>query len=94
MSKYEKIGVLSDLRLLERFLDKRPTRHDNSSLYRRSLEYFGSWNNMMKAAGYKVKYYQHPKIPNKINPEIPLITAKRFSIILYKVQLEFLDPGG
>ncbi len=27
-------------------------------------------------------------------PEEPLITAKRFSIILYKVQLEFLDPGG
>src|SRR3989344_2310424 len=27
-------------------------------------------------------------------PETPLITAKRFSIILYKVQLEFLDLGG
>jgi len=29
------------------------------------------------------------KIPGK-----PLITAKRFSIILYKIQLEILDPGG
>jgi len=27
-------------------------------------------------------------------PEIPLITAKRFSIILYKIQIEYLDPGG
>ncbi len=27
-------------------------------------------------------------------PDKPLITAKRFSIILYKVQLEILDPGG
>jgi len=27
-------------------------------------------------------------------PEVPLITAKRFSIILYKIQLELSDPGG
>jgi len=29
------------------------------------------------------------KIPSK-----PLITAKRFSIILYKIQLEYINPGG
>jgi putative transposase len=27
-------------------------------------------------------------------PKTPLISAKRFSIILYKIQLEFSDPGG
>ena len=33
------------------------------------------------------------KIYNKV-PEKPIITAKRFSIILYKTRLELLDPGG
>ena len=33
------------------------------------------------------------KIYDKV-PEQPLITAKRFSIILYKARLELLDPEG
>ena len=68
MFNAEEINLILGVRNLEKELGRRPTKHDNSALYQRSVKYFGSWNKMMEAAGYKVKYYQYPKIPDKLTP--------------------------
>ena len=48
---------------LERKLGRRPTKWDSGTLYRYSRKYLGSWNNLMKAAGYQVKSHQYPTVP-------------------------------
>lgn len=70
MYKFDKNILIKDLRKLHRNLSRRPTRHDNNSLYQKSRKYFGSWNKMMENAGYKVKYYQYPKIPSKLTQDL------------------------
>ena len=70
MLKNEKSKLIFEIKNLEKELDRRPTKHDNSSLYNKSRKYFGSWNKMMESAGYKVIYYQYPKIPRKLTPEL------------------------
>jgi intein/homing endonuclease len=65
--KWNKEKIIKELLVLEKKLKRRPTKHDHSNLYFLSRKYFGSWNNLMKAAGYEVKYYQKPKISNS-NP--------------------------
>jgi len=70
MFELNKNKLILDVKNLEKELGKRPTRHHNSSLYRKSRKYFGSWNKMMEKAGYKVRYYQYPKIPKKLTPDL------------------------
>ncbi|MFH1840094.1 MAG: LAGLIDADG family homing endonuclease [Nanoarchaeota archaeon] len=55
ISKKELIKKISEL---EKDLDRRPNKRDNSSLYYYARKYFGSWNNLMKSAGFKTKFRQ------------------------------------
>lgn len=61
--------ILERLIELEVKLKRRPTKRDNSTLYFLSRKYFGSWNNLMKKAGYKVKHRQKAQLP-KINSKL------------------------
>jgi DNA-binding transcriptional regulator WhiA len=64
--KWTKKKILEEILLLEKRLGRVPVKRDNSNLYSLSRKYFGSWNNLMKEAGYIVKERQHPIIP-KLN---------------------------
>lgn len=70
MVQTEKNDIILKVKYLEKELGRRPTKHDNSALYSRSRKYFGSWNKMMETAGYKVRYYQYPKIPKKLTKDL------------------------
>ena len=66
----KKEELIKELKRLHSKLKRRQTKHDNASLYGKSIRYFGSWNKFMKLAGYKVRDYQYPKLPNKLTPEL------------------------
>jgi len=44
-------------------LNRKPKKRDDNSLYFASRQIFGSWNNLMKASGYDVQFYQKIKSP-------------------------------
>ena len=54
-SKKELIEKVFDLEVR---LGRRPTKRDDNFLYLASRKVFGSWNNLMNAAGYETKFYQ------------------------------------
>lgn len=72
--KRDKEFVLKNLKNLHTKLGRRPVKRDYSNLYFLSRKYFGSWNNLMKEAGYSVKEFQ--------NPDIPDITSRDFYYFL------------
>jgi len=66
--KWNKQLVLDEVKKLGKKLKRKPAKRDNSNLYSLSRKYFGTWNNMMKKAGYNVKFKQKINLP-KICPE-------------------------
>lgn len=62
--------VIERIHQLHQELERRPTKWDNSQLYRKTRKFFGTWNNAMEKAGYKVKRNQFPDIPDKLTPEL------------------------
>ncbi len=67
---FKKEELISQVKDLEKQLGRRPTKHDNSAIYQKSVKYFGSWNKMMENAGYEVRYYHYPKIPKILTSEL------------------------
>lgn len=57
------------LKILHHSLRRRPKKRDDNYLYFMSRKYFGSWNKMMKEAGYECKDYQNPKIPKEFSSQ-------------------------
>jgi intein/homing endonuclease len=55
ISKNELIRQVKDIAVK---LKRRPQKRDDMILNYNARKYFGSWNNLMKSAGYKVRYYQ------------------------------------
>jgi intein/homing endonuclease len=55
--------IISEIHELHKKLKRRPVKRDSSILYHMSRKYFGTWNNAMKNAGYKVKIFQNVFIP-------------------------------
>jgi len=70
MRKWNKERVIPTIKQLHKELKKRPQKRDDSGLYAATRKFFGSWNNAMEKAGYKVKRTQKPKIPKKLTPEL------------------------
>ena len=62
--------LIQKIKELHKELGRRPKKRDNNSLSRYSRLIFGSWNKLMEAAGYTVKFYQKPKIPKKLTPHL------------------------
>jgi len=60
--KISKKELIKNVLTLEIKLGRKPKKRDNSTLYANSRKVFGSWNNLMEAAGYEVRFYQ--KIDN------------------------------
>ncbi|MFH0701831.1 MAG: LAGLIDADG family homing endonuclease [Candidatus Woesearchaeota archaeon] len=50
--------LIERLLVLEKERGRRPKKRDNNSLYKNSRRLFGSWNKMMEAAGYEVRFIQ------------------------------------
>ncbi len=57
--KISKRELIKRIHNLEQSLGRRPVKRDNGTLYNYSRELFGSWNNLMKAAGYDVRLFQN-----------------------------------
>jgi len=55
--------IIKEIKLLHKNLRRRPVKRDNHALNYKTRKYFGSWNNAMKAAGYKVYTPQIPTLP-------------------------------
>ena len=68
--RWDKKKILDEINFLEKKIGRMPVKRDNSNLYFLSRKYFGSWNNMMKEAGYNVKYKQKPKVPSLNSNEL------------------------
>lgn len=66
--KWSKGMVVEKIRSLEQELGRRPVKRDRAILYQRSRQFFGAWNRAMAAAGYSVKKFQVPRLP-EIGPE-------------------------
>jgi len=62
--KWSKNIVVSRIKALEKKLGKRPVKRDASTLYQKSREFFGTWNNALYAAGYTINKKQIPRIPD------------------------------
>lgn len=60
--KWDKKKIINALKELENKLKRRPAKKDSSNLYHLSRKYFGSWNNLLKEAGYKIREIQRPTI--------------------------------
>jgi intein/homing endonuclease len=56
--KIPKTKLIQEVISLEHKLNRKPMKRDNSSLNYYARKLFGSWNNLMKASGYEVKFYQ------------------------------------
>ncbi|MDP7141247.1 MAG: LAGLIDADG family homing endonuclease [Candidatus Woesearchaeota archaeon] len=56
--KISKNELIKRVKILENKLNRKPKKRDDNTLYCYSRKLFGSWNNLMKSAGYKVIYYQ------------------------------------
>ncbi len=53
--------LIERLLVLEKQLGRKPKKRDNNSLYAASRRIFGSWNKLMEAAGYEVRFIQKIK---------------------------------
>lgn len=98
----EKRDILTKLKLLEKYLGKRPVKRDDSNLYFLSRKYFGSWNNMMLEAEYDCKTFQKSDIPIVFNEELyylmgiistdghiqALITRNSYRVMIYTSEKE------
>lgn len=62
--KWNKNKVIKEILRLHRELKRRPVKRDYPMLNVMARKYFGSWNNAMKASGYKTKELQHITIPS------------------------------
>lgn len=69
-SKWNKELVIKTIKNLDEELKRRPTKWDNCGLYQASRKHFGTWNNAMKIAGYKIPEKQNPVLPEKLTPEL------------------------
>lgn len=56
--KISKTELIKQVISLEHELNRKPMKRDNISLNYYARKLFGSWNNLMKAAGYEVRFYQ------------------------------------
>ena len=64
MTQWDREKVIESLHALEIKFGRRPVKRDNANLYFLSRKFFGSWNEMMKLAGYEVTPYQEAKLPD------------------------------
>ncbi len=69
-SKWTRDNVTRRLKQLHKELGRRPVKRDYAGLYSATKSLFGTWNNAMEIAGFKVKRFQKPKIPDKLTPEL------------------------
>lgn len=69
-SKWNKELVIKTIKDIENQFRKRPIKRDSSALYQASRKHFGTWNNAMKTAGYKIFEKQNPILPKKLTPEL------------------------
>ncbi|HIH25205.1 hypothetical protein J4476_00895 [Candidatus Woesearchaeota archaeon] len=65
-----KNDLISEIKIYHNQLGRRPTKYDSNALNYYSKKYFGSWNNLMEASGYKVKRFQTAQIPSLENPDL------------------------
>lgn len=56
--------LIGELIVLSEKLNRKPVKRDDKRLYRLIRLSFGSWNNGLKKAGFKVKDKQSPRIPD------------------------------
>jgi len=54
----KKTELIQQVISLSHKLNRKPMKRDDVTLNYYARKIFGSWNNLMKAAGYKVKFYQ------------------------------------
>lgn len=65
-----KSSLLHEIKNLDIKLNRKPTKRDSPRLNYFARKYFGTWNNTLKEAGFKVKKFQKPIIPEKLTPEL------------------------
>ncbi len=68
--KWDEDRVIERIHQLHQELERNPMKRDDNRLYGATRKIFGTWNNAMEKAGYKVKRNQYPNIPNKLTPEL------------------------
>jgi len=88
--KWNKKDVIKRLKELERDIGRRPVKKDNSNLYALSRKYFGSWNNMMKEAGYVIKDFQDPLIPSLKSDDLYYFLG----LVCTDGHIQFIKKGG
>ncbi len=67
--KWNAAKVKLEIGKLHEKLGRQPVKRDSSSLYNLARQYYGTWNNALQAAGYSIKNFQNPKIP-QITPDL------------------------
>ncbi|MBD3262760.1 hypothetical protein GF374_00065 [Candidatus Woesearchaeota archaeon] len=67
--KWNANKVKLEIKKLHKKLDRRPVKRDSSLLCTLSRQFYGTWNNAMRAAGYSVKDFQNPEVPS-VSPEL------------------------
>lgn len=77
--KWTKEKVRSEIFRLQRRLGRRPVKRDDNLLYSITRKFYGSWNNAMRACGYKVQKPQSisklPKIDENFSYLIGIIAT-------------------
>lgn len=62
--KWNADKVILRIKQLHNELGRRPVKRDNSHLYLLARQYYGTWNNALRASGYSVKDFQKPLVPS------------------------------
>ena len=70
MGKWDEEKIIDRIKQLNKKLKRKPQKRDDGGLYIATRNFFGTWNNAMEKAGYKVKIMQKPIIPDKLTPEL------------------------
>jgi intein/homing endonuclease len=68
--KWDKQKLIIEIKRISQELDRKPKKRECSHIYASARNYFGTWNNAIESAGFEVKKFQKPKIPEKLTPEL------------------------
>ncbi len=85
-----KKDVLTKLENLEKELGRRPIKRDNSSLYFLARKHFGSWNNLLNAAGHRIKNKQETKVPKKFSKHFYYFLG----LLITDGHIQYVSKGG
>jgi len=88
--KWNKTLVIQEIKLLNFKLGRKPSKRDSSNLYSLTRQYFGSWNNALNRAGFKVNFLQVPSIPQKLNEDL----AYLIGLIITDGHIVYEDTPG